>query len=40
VHWPGLDCDINPEALLRGAKEAPVYARKDYARAKERRSAA
>ena len=40
VHWPALDCDINSEALLRGAKEAAVYARKAYARAKERRSAA
>jgi len=28
VHWPELDCDINSEALLRGAKEAAIYARK------------
>ena len=37
VHWPDLDCDINSEALLRGAKESLVYARKAYARAEERR---
>jgi hypothetical protein len=36
VYWPDLDCDINSDALLRGAKEAPIYARKAYARAKER----
>jgi hypothetical protein len=41
VHWPVLDCDINSEALLRGAKEAPIYARRAYARAEKRgRSAA
>ena len=26
VYWPKLDCDINSEALLRGAKEASKYA--------------
>ena len=36
VHWPALDCDIDSEALLRGAKEAQVYARKACARAKAR----
>jgi len=40
VHWPALDCDINSEALLRGAKEAPVYARKAYERAEDRRRSA
>jgi Protein of unknown function (DUF2442) len=41
VHWPVLDCDINSEALLRGAKEAAVYAKKAYERAREKgRSAA
>jgi len=40
VHWPALDCDINSDALLRGAKEATIYARKAYARAKERRRSA
>jgi len=40
VHWPALDCDINSEALLRGAKEALIYARKAYARAEERRRSA
>ena len=41
VHWPALDCDINSEALLRGAKEAPIYARRAFERAEEhRRSAA
>jgi hypothetical protein len=40
VHWPALDCDIDSEALLRGAKEALVYARKAYARAAERRRSA
>jgi hypothetical protein len=37
VHWPALDCDINSEALLRGAKEASGYARRAYAHAEERR---
>ncbi len=40
VHWPELDCDINSEALLRGAKEAPIYARKAFARAKTGRPSA
>jgi hypothetical protein len=40
IHWPVLDCDINSEALLRGAKEAHVYARKAYVRAEARRRSA
>jgi hypothetical protein len=40
VHWPALDCDINSEALLRGAKEALIYARKAHARAEEKRRSA
>jgi hypothetical protein len=28
VYWPDLDCDINSEALLRGAREARKYAEK------------
>jgi len=36
VYWPKLDCDINSEALLRGAKEARKYAE----RARQRKNAA
>ncbi|MBI2947557.1 MAG: DUF2442 domain-containing protein [Verrucomicrobia bacterium] len=28
VYWPGLDCDISSECLLRGAREARKYAQK------------
>jgi len=28
VYWPGLDCDISSECLLRGAKEARKFAQK------------
>jgi hypothetical protein len=32
VYWPRLDCDLNSECLLRGAKEARKFA--DLARRK------
>jgi uncharacterized protein DUF2442 len=32
VHWPKLDCDINSEALLRGAKETRKYAERAWRR--------
>ncbi len=33
VYWPDLDCDIDSEALLRGAKERRSFAAKAYERA-------
>ena len=33
VHWPSLDCDINSECLLRGAREARKFAQKARRRA-------
>jgi len=32
VYWPLLDCDIGSRGLLLGAKEAPYYVEKAYAR--------
>lgn len=32
VYWPKLDCDINSDALLRGAKEARKYAERAWQR--------
>jgi len=35
VHWPKLDCDINSEALLRGAKEDRRYAERAWRRERQ-----
>jgi hypothetical protein len=35
VHWPKLDCDINSEALLRGAKEDRKYAERAWRRKRQ-----
>lgn len=40
VHWPEVDCDIDSEALLRGAKERRAFAAKAYERAAARRGLA
>ena len=40
VYWPDLDCDIDAEALLRGAKERRAFAAKAYERAALRRGQA
>jgi hypothetical protein len=32
VHWPLLDADIASEHLLRGTREAPVFARRAWER--------
>lgn len=37
VHWPKLDCDLGSDHLLRGAKEAPYFAKKAYERAEKRK---
>ncbi len=34
VYWPGLDCDLSSDCLLRGAREARRYA--EQARSKHR----
>jgi hypothetical protein len=32
VYWPKLDCDLDSEGLLRGAKEARKFAQKAWRR--------